>query len=240
MQSLELDKLFSALCNAQHEFPVIATNRKAYTNTYADFYAIMKPVYPILHKHDLGVIPWAAKIDGVQMIGARLIHKSGQYIINSYEFIMDDIIPMKDKRTHKVAGALTYFKRYHVKDILGILLSDDPQDDDGQGEYIEPKQEQKTTINNKKLPEKTTMKKSPVAIEAVIEESIPVKSHVVEYITQEQESELERSLIGHKDIMDQILKGFKIVSSRNIPKAKFDSTMTRVDELKQIKRDSNL
>lgn len=162
MQTEQLDKLFEALSQAQSEFPTIASNRKAYTNNYADHYAIMRQVYPILKKYGLTVMPWAHRIDGIQMVGARLGHKSGQYIINSYEFIVDAIKTPQDKATHKTAGSLTYFKRYHVKDILGILLSDDPLDDDLQGPYAEKHEEeyigigQQRTIlnlcyNNRKL-----------------------------------------------------------------------------------------
>lgn len=148
MQSLELDKLFKAMSLAQAEFPTIGSNRKAYTNSYADHYTIMRQVYPILKNHGLMVIPWAGKIDGTQMIGARLGHESGQYIINSYEFIMDELLPQKDKKTHKAAGSLTYFKRYHVKDIIGVLLSDDPQDDDLQ------EQQSHDTVDTKCITEK--------------------------------------------------------------------------------------
>ena len=31
---------------------------------------------------------------------------------------------------------MTYFKRYHIKDILGLLLSDDPDDNDLQDAHI--------------------------------------------------------------------------------------------------------
>ena len=137
LQTEQLDKLFKALSQAQSEYPTISSNRKAYTNNYADHYTILRQVYPTLKKYGLCVMPWAARIDGIQMVGARLGHESGQYIINSYEFIIDAVKTPQDKLTHKTAGALTYFKRYHVKDILGVLLSDDPEDDDQQGPYKE-------------------------------------------------------------------------------------------------------
>lgn len=147
MQTEQLDKLFKALSQAQAEYPTIASNRKAYTNNYADHYTILRQVYPILKKYGLCVMPWAAKIDGIQMVGARLGHESGQYIINSYEFIMDAVKTPQDKLTHKTAGALTYFKRYHVKDILGVLLSDDPEDDDQQGPYKEQPETSSSSSN---------------------------------------------------------------------------------------------
>lgn len=211
LQTEQLDKLFDALSQAQNEFPTIGSNRKAYTNSYADHYTIMRQVYPVLKKYGLSVMPWAAKIDGTQMIGARLCHKSGQYIINSYEFIMDELLPQKDKKTHKAAGALTYFKRYHVKDILGVLLSDDPADDDLQGNY-EEKQPQ--------TPSKST-------------EFQPSK----EYITKEQFDHLFHEIDGDIELENKIKKYYNITDLPFIPKDQFKPTAEKIKDYKQALRD---
>ncbi len=212
LQSLELDKLFKSLSLAQAEFPTIGSNRKAYTNSYADHYTIMRQVYPILRSHGLSVMPWGGKIDGTQMIGARLCHESGQYIINSYEFVMDELLPQKDKKTHKAAGALTYFKRYHVKDILGVLLSDDPQDDDLQGDYHE---KQPQAVAN-------SMQKQPLE----------------EYVTSEQLQHIEHEVGSDKELNLKIRSFYKIDSLQYIPKTQYISTMDKIKGYKQTLRDS--
>lgn len=210
MQTEQLDKLFKALSQAQAEFPTIGSNRKAYTNSYADHYTIMRQVYPILKKYGLMVNPWGGKVDGEKMIGARLGHESGQYIINSYEFIMDELLP-KDKKTHKAGGSLTYFKRYHVKDILGVLLSDDPADDDLQGNYDE-KQPQISAKSTEFQPNK-------------------------EYITKEQFDHLFHEIDGDIELENKIKKYYNITDLPFIPKDQFKPTAEKIKDYKQALRD---
>ena len=130
LESLEKDQLYTALAQAQSEFPIIGTNRQAHKNKYADLYAILHKVYPILKKYGLSVKPWGGLVDGVQCIGARLSHKSGQFETNVFLFEQDECKNPNDQRSHKKQGAFTYFNRNHVKDMLGVLITDDPDDDD--------------------------------------------------------------------------------------------------------------
>lgn len=134
LESQEKDQLYTALAQAQVEFPTIRVNRKAFKNEYADLYAILKHVYPVLSKYGLSIRPWGGTINNEQWIGARLMHKSGQYETNIFKFESDPVKNPNDQPSHKKQGALTYFNRNHMKDMLGVLISDDPEDDDGQGE----------------------------------------------------------------------------------------------------------
>lgn len=136
LNSTERDKLYTALAKAQAEFPIIRSNRKAFKNEYADLYAILRHTYPVLRKYGLSIKPWAGEINGEQWIGARLSHESGQWETNVYKLEVDVCKNPNDQITHKKQGALTYFNRNHIKDMLGVLLSDNPEDDDAQ--YHEP------------------------------------------------------------------------------------------------------
>ncbi len=135
LESEQKDQLYTALAQAQVEFPTIRVNRKAFKNEFADLYAILKPIYPILSKYGLSIRPWGGVLDGVQYIGARLMHKSGQYETNIFLFDQDPCKNPNDQLTHKKQGSLTYFNRNHMKDMLGVLISDNPEDDDGQAHY---------------------------------------------------------------------------------------------------------
>jgi len=137
LESEQKDQLYTALAQAQHEFPTIRYNRKAFKNEYADLYAILKPVYPVMCKYGLSIRPWAGIINGEQCIGARLMHKSGQFETNVFKFEQDPCKNPNDQPSHKKQGAITYFNRNHIKDILGVLISDNEEDDDGQG-HIQP------------------------------------------------------------------------------------------------------
>lgn len=135
LESEQKDQLYTALSQAQHEFPTIRVNRKAFKNEYADLYAMLKPILSILNKYGLSVHEWSGYIESIHCHGVRLAHKSGQYTTNAFPFVYDDPKP-SDQKTHKIAGAQTYFFRYYVKGILGLVISDDPEDDDGQGPNI--------------------------------------------------------------------------------------------------------
>lgn len=138
LESTEKDQLYTALAQAQVEFPTIRVNRKAFKNEYADLYAMLKPVFPTMKEYGLSIHEYSSFIDGNHVYGVRLAHKSGQYITNIFPFVYDDPKP-SDQKTHKIAGAQTYFFRYYVKGILGLVISDDPEDDDGQGNNIDNK-----------------------------------------------------------------------------------------------------
>lgn len=153
LESEQKDLLYTALAQAQAEFPCIQPNRKAFKNEYADLYAIFKHIYPVLQRHGLAIKPWAGLMNGEQWIGARLSHKSGQYETNIYKFESDPCKNPNDQPSHKKQGALTYFNRNHMKDMLGILITDDPDDDDGQSHYTAPINHRTESISKDQLDE---------------------------------------------------------------------------------------
>ena len=211
LESVEKDQLYTALSQAQHEFPTIRVNRKAFKNEYADLYAILKPIYPVLSKYGLSIRPWAGLEDGKQLIGARLMHKSGQFETNIFLFECDPCKNPNDQPSHKKQGALTYFNRNHIKDMLGVLISDDPEDDDGQSHLIPSHGIQN---NDNKL-------QHPI-------------HHLVgdNHITKEQLEEIEYILEGHPDIAKKVLMGFDIKFLAHIPKEQYLKTVDRIRFLK--------
>lgn len=146
LETIEKDQLFKALSKAQAEFPTIQVNRKAFKNEYADLYALLKPVYPILSKYGLNITPWGATIDGVEHVGAMLGHESGQYRTNYFKLYIDPCKNPNDQPSHKKQSTLTYFNRNHMKDMLGLLIGEDPDDDDGQGQYTQQVHHRTETI----------------------------------------------------------------------------------------------
>jgi len=204
LESDAKDQLYAALSNAQHEYPTIRVNRKAFKNEYADLYAILKPIYPVLHKYGLSIRPWAGVVNGDQFIGSRLMHKSGQYETNIFIFESDPCKNPNDQPSHKKQGALTYFNRNHMKDMLGVLISDDPEDDDGQGQTV-PLHENRHPVH-----------------------------HLIgtDHISADQLVEIEHILEGHADIAKKVIMGFDIKSLAHIPRDQFLKTVDRIRFLK--------
>lgn len=211
LESQEKDQLYTALSQAQSEYPTIRFNRKAFKNQYADLYAVLKHVYPVLKKYGLSIKPWAGELNGEQWIGARLSHKSGQYETNIFKFESDPCKNPNDQPSHKKQGALTYFNRNHMKDMLGVLISDDPEDDDGQGHHEN---------NNEKQPQ-------------VVQNTPHFQPSVRnEVVTAEQLEEIEYVLQGQPLIANKVLDGFKIESLSDIPKDQYLKTIERIRFLK--------
>jgi hypothetical protein len=202
LESEQKDQLYTALAQAQVEFPTIRVNRKAFKNEYADLYAMLKPVYPILMKYGLSVHEWSGYINEIHCYGVRLAHKSGQYTTNAFPFVYDAPKP-SDQLTHKIAGSQTYFFRYYVKGILGLMISDDPEDDDGQGHT--------TPLDNRH----------------------PVQHLVgSDHLTKEQLEQIEHVLKGHPEIAQKVLSGFNINFLAHIPKDQYLKTIDRIQILK--------
>lgn len=134
-----LNELYTALYKAQLEFPTIRVNRKAFKNEYADLYAIVKPLRIILGKYELSLYGWESVQDGHDIIGVTLAHSSGQYVKSYCRLQPDPCKNPNDQPLHKIGGAITYQYRYLVKNILGVLISDDPEDDDAQEATVEYK-----------------------------------------------------------------------------------------------------
>ncbi len=204
LESQEKDQLYTALAQAQVEFPTIRVNRKAFKNEYADLYAVLKPVYPILSKYGLSIRPWGGLFEGKQLVGARLMHKSGQYETNVFLFEADACKNPNDQVSHKKQGALTYFNRNHMKDMLGVLISDDPEDDDGQGQTV--------SLNENRHP----------------------VHHLIgnDHLSPDQLEEIEHILDGHVDIAKKVLMGFDIKSLAHIPRDQYLKTVDRIRFLK--------
>lgn len=206
LESSEKDQLYTALAQAQVEFPTIRVNRKAFKNEYADLYAILKPVYPILSKYGLSIHEWSGYINEIHCYGVRLAHKSGQYTTNAFPFIYDAPKP-SDQMTHKIAGSQTYFFRYYVKGILALVISDDPEDDDGQGQNI-------------------TVNKSTNSINPFLEYDDE------DYISEDQLKEIDHVLKGHEGIAKDVLKAFGIDHLKHIPKEGYLATIDKIRALK--------
>lgn len=210
LESFQKDQLYTALAQAQAEFPIIRNNRKAFKNEYADLYAILKDVYPVLSKYGLSIRPWSGSIHGEQWIGARLMHKSGQFETNIYKLEIENCKP-HEQFMHKKQSTLTYFKRNHIKDMLCVLISDDLEDDDGQ-----PNDMYKTN----------TYSKNNIHHD---EEYIPVQ-----WITKDQLDQITATLINYPSIKEKLLKAYNIDFLYMLPKQDFMKILEGIQQRKNL------
>ena len=114
-----MSELAAAFIEAQSEFPRIvkATPGQQGNRTYlyADLPSIIDAVYPVLHKHGLGV---RQVFDG-DIIKTQLIHKSGSCVDSVLPCSQDGLNPQD------FGKKITYYRRYALVAMLGLSPDDD-------------------------------------------------------------------------------------------------------------------
>jgi hypothetical protein len=132
-KSEQLDKLATALCKAQGEFPAIPKNKTAkvptktggqYSYNYADLADIIAITTPVLMKNGLSVVQGTSIMDkDTAILETTLLHSSGQFITSAFPVKLYD-------RPQETGSELTYMRRYTLTAALGIHGD---EDEDGKG-----------------------------------------------------------------------------------------------------------
>lgn len=142
-QSDSIKELATALSQAQAEYPRIGKNRDGRFK-YVDKNHLKKAIDPILEKHGLAVNSGMRIIDGQEVYCMTLMHSSGEYMIYASKF--DPQIGTTRSQDQERGSSMTYISRYLYKEILGITIEDDMDDDDGEQQ---PKKEHTTNLSPK-------------------------------------------------------------------------------------------
>ena len=138
--------LFKALADFQQEVPVIHKATQGYGYTYADLPKILEVINPLLKKHGLGFTQLLNSKDGENYLATILFHVESGESLESSTLIPQ--IELKQMNLYQSFGSgCTYFRRYCLSSILGIVTE---KDLDASGEQVkhEPK---KPTITNERF-----------------------------------------------------------------------------------------
>ena len=214
-ESNETSELNSALALANLEFPIIKINRQNpyLASGYSDMDEIMVKIRPVLGKHGLHLAQGKKLIDGVPILHTRVWHSSGQWIESR-------VLVSPTKNTIESYGSnLSSMKRFEVMDILGLTVSEDPFDDDGEADMTRANELAEGGANLKSLYDTSGYSKK--------EESYAVISNV-------QYSELMKELDAEEAITEEILSGLHIRSFRELPASRFLPTINRIRKIKKI------
>jgi len=107
-------------------------------------------------------------------------------------------------------------KRFEVMDILGLTVSEDPFDDDGEADMEDAKKDIEMGAKLKTLYKKTN-------------ESYQV-------LTNDQYGEIMLELDNEEDLVVEILNDLHIRSFRELPKTRFLPTIKRIRKIKEIRK----
>lgn len=113
--------VYAALVKAQKEMPVVGKNSVIYgRQKYANLADIVRVSRPILVKNGLAITQTFLG----DILRTKLVHVSGQYIESNIKLVINS----KDEKTnvlHLWGSAITYFRRYAMASIIGIVTDED-------------------------------------------------------------------------------------------------------------------
>jgi hypothetical protein len=141
-----MKNLFKALAAFQQEVPVIHKGTQGYGYSYADLPKIFEVINPLLQKHGLGFTQLISSKDNLNYIDTVLFHiESGDRIESSTLIPYCQLKGMNDYQSF--GSGITYFRRYCLSTILGIVTD---KDTDAAGEQIK-KEVKKPKIDNERF-----------------------------------------------------------------------------------------
>jgi len=113
--------IWQALSDFQNECPAINKGAKGYGYKYAALPAIHQVIDPLLRKHGLVL---SQPLLG-RSITTKLVHiSSGEYEISSID-IPDGVLLKGMNQFQSDGSAITYYRRYALSSMLGIVVDED-------------------------------------------------------------------------------------------------------------------
>ena len=124
--------LYKALAAFQQEVPHVYKGTEGYGYSYADWGQTLDTINPYMAKHGLG---FTQPLDGTKLKTIVFHIESGESIESSVDIPQD--VNLAKMNAFQVAGsAITYYKRYSLGSVLGLITD---ADQDAAGEQVKPK-----------------------------------------------------------------------------------------------------
>ncbi len=146
-------KIHELLAKAQSEFPPIPKTKEGQVGTrkyaYADLGDVLKAIVPVLNKHGLALVQSGSFQNDVQVLVTELRDKEDGVISSIFA-----LPPAPDAQ--KFGAILTYYRRYAICSLLGVVGDDDTDAvDTGKGKG----REEAAKSNGDKMPASSTQPK---------------------------------------------------------------------------------
>lgn len=116
-----MKELYKALADFQQEVPNIYKNATGYGYKFADLGQINEIIKPLLKKHGLG---YTQPLDGTSLKTIIFHVESGESLEGSVE-IPQDILLAKMNAFQVIGSGITYYRRYSLSSILGLITDED-------------------------------------------------------------------------------------------------------------------
>jgi len=133
----EKQTIYEALCSFQNSLPTIEKKRQGYNFKYADLSDIWEVIRKPLTNNGLSIVQLVQTEDGKNYIITKLLHISGECIESK------TLIEFTAKKFQEVGTAISYYRRYSLSSLLGIVSDEDVDDKIEKQEEIYKKNNQK-------------------------------------------------------------------------------------------------
>jgi hypothetical protein len=120
-QSIDIDKLASALCKAQAMMggAVKDSANPFFKSKYADLTSVVKAIKEPFAEHDLSYVQFPYSTERGVGVTTRLMHSSGQWLEARF------VLPITKQDPQAAGSAVTYARRYALQSMAGIPTADD-------------------------------------------------------------------------------------------------------------------
>lgn len=125
-----MKNILKALADFQQDCPIILKDTTGYNYKYADLPAIYKVIMPLLKKNGLGFTQ-ILQGTGIKTI---LFHIDSGEVIDGHAEIPQGVSLAKMNDYQVMGSAITYYRRYALSSMLGIITD---KDDDVAGEQTQ-------------------------------------------------------------------------------------------------------
>lgn len=160
-----MKNLLKALAKFQQEVPVIHKGTKGFGYSYADLPAIFEVINPLMQKNKLGF----TQLLGDGNIKTIIFHTESGEMLESEVTIPNNVV-LKGMNEFQVTGsAITYYRRYSLSAILGLVTDKDTDGSGSKQETPKPKVQQPAAQTPKKEALTQNHKQWPVVFKAVQE-----------------------------------------------------------------------
>jgi len=116
------ESIYVSLCKLQGSLTTVEKKRKGYNFTYADLSDIWDMIRKPLAENGFALIQLVESEEGRNYIITQLHHTSGQMIQSK------TLIEFTAKKFQEVGTAITYYRRYALSAMLGIVSDEDVDD----------------------------------------------------------------------------------------------------------------
>lgn len=209
--SEEINELAAALAKAQADMIVAGKSKTNpyFKSKYADWESVAMASRPALTKNGIAVsLDIVCEDDGTTYLICTMLHSSGQWKKSRMRYLP----PKNDIQA--ISSYNTSAKRLLYSNAVGVVVGD--EDDDGEIAVADTRlgANRATALNTNYNP----------------------RELAPQTITKEQLEELEYEIAEFPDIAEMITEGFKINSLADMPKSKFLASISKVREIKELRK----